>query len=285
MKGLQSFGESGLSEIITDNIINYIDFTFVKMGGYTDIQKPSPLSKLYKVSGDGKVWAAKRKNWIWEPGHGIVVDKVWVNGQIVTDFKVSYRDGCIYFNNPINSGALVEANYSYKYVHIYDADEYGVFNLDNNFEVDDVFINTSKIYFPDRRVQLPSIGIETLVNRTSSPYELGNYSQQVKTRVLCNILAADNKVAKRLADYLSYLQDRVIVLFDRDKAAEAGLSQNYDGTRNSLQGTYEYLSDNFPYLKAFARKASVSNIQTEKSYNITPSLVHITVRMTVDCIF
>lgn len=286
------FNRSGLTEILTDNIINYFDYSFIKDGGYTDVERGNPLSVLYRVDNiigqKNTVWASRRKNWVWENGYGIEPKKVWVNNQLVTTgYRINYRDGCIIFDSPISPTAKVEINYSYKYLHLYDADENGIFRSDaDSFNVSDVFINGSTFTLPDKRIQLPSIGFEVLAGRNSLPYELGNYSQDTRTRVLCNILSTDSRIAKRISDYFSYKTDRVFVLFDRDLAAEAGdYPFNYDGTISNTIGTYDYLAENYPYTRVFSTKASISDVTVETPRNITSDLTHITVRFSLNCIY
>jgi hypothetical protein len=293
LRGFQSFDESGLSEVLTDNLLYYLDYGFVEKGGYVNIERPSIASKLYSVrdprESNGKVWASRRKNWVWENNIGIGISGVWVNNNLITSgYKISYRDGTITFDNPISLNSTVEVNHSYKYIHIFDADENRLFDGDKeSFNVtDNQFINGSGFTLPDRRIQLPAIGLEVLTDRTSKPYELGNLSQNMKTRVLCNILSTDSRIGKRIGDYLSYQKDKVFVLFDRDLAASSGFYPiNYDGSLNNPSGTYPYLSENFPYSKVFSKKVYVSDLRLENVNKINSDLFHLTARMELECIF
>jgi hypothetical protein len=293
LRGFQGFDESGLTEVLTDNLLFYLDHGFVEKQGYTNIQRPSPAARLYHAKdprqSSGKVWASRRKNWVWENGHGIPISGIWVNNNLMTSgYTISYRDGAVTFDNPISTNSTVEVNHSYKYIHVFDADENRIFDGDQeSFKVSDsLFINGSGFVLPDRRIQLPAIGLEVLTDRDSTPYELGNLSQNIKTRVLCNVLATDNRICKRISDYLSYQKDKVFVLFDRDMAASSGFYPlNYDGSVNNPSGTYQYLSDNFSYSKVFARKVYISSLRTEKMNKINADLFHSTVRMELECVF
>jgi hypothetical protein len=293
LRGFQGFDESGLTEVLTDNLLYYLDYGFVEKGGYTNIQRPSPAAKLYHAKDPrqavGKVWASRRKNWVWENGHGIPISGIWVNNNLITSgYTISYTDGAVTFDTALSINSTVEVNHSYKYIHIFDADENRIFDGDQeSFKVSDsLFINGSGFVLPDRRIQLPAIGLEVLTDRDSTPYELGNLSQNMKTRVLCNVLSTDNRIGKRISDYLSYQKDKVFVLFDRDMAASSGFYPlNYDGSLNNTSGTYQYLSDNFSYSKVFARKVYISSLRTEKMNKINADLFHTTVRMELECVF
>jgi hypothetical protein len=293
LRGFKGFDESGLTEVLTDNLLFYLDYGFVEKQGYTNIQRPSPAARLYHAKdprqASGKVWASRRKNWVWENGHGIPISGIWVNNNLMTSgYTISYRDGAVTFDNPLSTNSTVEVNHSYKYIHVFDADENRLFDGDQeSFKVSDsLFINGSGFVLPDRRIQLPAIGLEVLTDRDSTPYELGNLSQNMKTRVLCNVLSTDNRIGKRISDYLSYQKDKVFVLFDRDMAASSGFYPlNYDGSLNNPSGTYQYLSDNFSYSKVFARKVYISALRTEKMNKINSDLFHTTVRMELECVF
>jgi hypothetical protein len=293
LRGFQSFDESGLSEVLTDNLLYYLDYGFVEKGGYINIQRPSINAKLYHVKdpreSTGKLWASRRKNWVWENEVGIPISGVWVNNTLMTSgYTVSYRDGSVLFDTPISINSTVEVNHSYKYIHVFDADENRIFDGDKeSFDVtDNLFINGSGYVLPDRRIQLPAIGLEVLTDRNSKPFELGNLSQNMKTRVLCNVLCTDNRITKRIGDYLSYQKDKVFVLFDRDQAASSGFYPiNYDGSLNNSSGTYIYLSENFPYSKVFAKKVYVSDLRLEKLNKINGDLFHLTARMELECVF
>lgn len=293
LRGFQGFDESGLTEVLTDNLLYYLDYGFVEKGGYTNIQRPSTAAKLYHAKdprqASGKVWASRRKNWVWENGHGIPISGIWVNNNLMTSgYTISYTDGAVTFDTALSLNSTVEVNHSYKYIHIFDADENRIFDGDQeSFKVSDsLFINGSGFVLPDRRIQLPAIGLEVLTDRDSTPYELGNLSQNMKTRVLCNVLSTDNRIGKRISDYLSYQKDKVFVLFDRDMAASSGFYPlNYDGSVNNPSGTYPYLSDNFSYSKVFARKVYISSLRTEKMNKINADLFHTTVRMELECVF
>lgn len=297
LRGFESFDESGLSEVLTDNIIYYLDYGFVEKGGYMNVQRSSSPHNnqhiLYSVRDiretNGTIWAARRKNWVWEEGQGIPISGVWVNNNLITSgYEVNYRDGYIKFNSPIPQNSQVQLNYSHKYIQVFDAYESRIFQGDtDSFNVsDNIFINGSGFNLPDRRIQLPAIGLEVLTNRTSSPFELGNLSQNIDTAVLCNIIATDDRIAKRIADYLSYQKDKTFYLFDRDMVAQSGYyPTNYDGTINNSSGTYPVLAENFKYKKVFAAKASISQIRVESVKRITQQLYHSTVRMTLNCIF
>lgn len=297
LRGFQSFDESGLSEVLTDNLIYYLDYGFVEKGGYTNVQRSSnPHNNqhiLYPVRDiretNGTVWATRRKNWVWEPNQGIPISGVWVNNNLITSgYEINYRDGYIKFNSPISTNSQVELNYSYKYIQVFDADESRIFQNDtDSFNVsDNIFINGSGFSYPDKRIQLPAIGLEVLTDRSLSPFELGNLSQRTSTTVLCNILSTDDRIVKRISDYLSYQQDKSFYLFDRDMVAQSGFyPMNYDGTINNPSGTYPYLAENFKYKKVFAAKVSTGNIRVENVKRISPQLYHSTVRMTLNCIF
>lgn len=296
LRGFQSFEESGLSEVLTDNLMYYLDYGFLEKGGYTNVQRGSIYNNqhiLYPVNDAretaGTIWASRRKNWVWEEGFGIPISGVWVNNTLVTSgYEINHKNGYIKFNNPLHNTSNVQLNYSYKYIQVYDADESRIFDSDpDSFNVSEgIFINGSGFALPDKRIQLPSIGLEVLTDRSSTPYEIGNLSQNMNTAVLCNILSTDDRIAKRISDYLTYQKDKTFFLFDRDMAAQSGYyPANYDGTINNPSGTYPYLSENFKYKKVFAAKGTLSEIRVENVKRITPQLYHSTVRMTLHCIY
>ena len=293
LRGFENFNESGLTEVLSDNLIYYLDYGFLEKGGYSNSETPSSSSKLINFNDprqpEGKIWGSRRKNWVWEKNYGIDISGVWIDGDLTTSgYQISYRNGFVIFDEPISTSSNVEVNHSNKYIYVFDADQVGIFNADkDSFNVTDGnYINGSRFSLPDKTIQLPAIGIEILNSKVATPFELGSLSQNIKTRGLCNILSTDPKVAQRTGDYLMYQKHKEFIAFDRDLAAISGYYPvNFDGTINNRDGDFPFLSENFPYSKIFAKNVYISDLKLESLNKINSDLFHLTARIELECVF
>lgn len=239
------------------NMKIWLDWAFLRIGAWYDIDAASSgaygqsFSQLRPVvdrayptgAGTTKVWQGIRKDWCWESGvnytdpDGIGHDPYGASGVIVdgssvasSDYLVNYPLGRIIFDTAQDTGSAIYANYSFRDVQVYRADDAPWwFQLQNRtFRPDDIqWYNTpaGRGEFgigAQHRVQLPAIVIEPVPRGRGRGYELGSSSLELKRDVLYHILAEDVYTRNKLADILQVQQDNTIWMFNSLDVTKSG---------------------------------------------------------------
>lgn len=280
LKGFNSVYSTTLNNEIQDNIVEFLDWALLQKGNYQNVTlgELSPdgrdYSKLRLSSNNnfpsGMAWEGFRKNWVWQSGVSynpppIVgsnnaipgISGVYVNNTFYPSsssgtyaHKVDYYNGRIIFNNPIPTGSVVKAEYSYKYINIIYANslpwlrevQYRTLDIPSNFNN----LNKGDFALPaESRVQLPAIAIEIVPKRTLRGYELGG-GQWVDTDILFHCLAEDEFTRNKLVDIISLQNDKTIKMFNSNDIANSGaFPLDYRGVPVSGAFRYPELVDNF----------------------------------------
>jgi len=288
MKGTNNIGKPGYREVLRDNIISWLDESFLNIGGKIDTVnvdtaygKFNELTKLSPTQ-----YYSRRGNWVWEPNKGINISGVYVNNVFQTSgYSINYRDGIVTFDSPVN--LPVKVNYSHKYIETFNAQENNFFRVDDeSFEVhDDFFITGSGLELPKNRIQLPAIAVETINRDTRSPYEIGNTSHFRETQVLLRILSNSDSVSSRIADFITDQKETTINMFDTEKVAMSGYYPlNYDGTINFVSGYHSFLSNVLPYNTIKNANVFIKDAYSEDLNYITPNLCKVTVRLNIESV-
>jgi hypothetical protein len=257
LNGTWNIGDNDLSDQLEINLKYWLDWTLLRIGAWYNAEIPASgafggeQSTLRKVNNgayaEGKLWEGFRKDWVYETGvqwtgdeTPIEISGVWVDGVYYepddADYGhyVDYPNGRVVFTGS-DIPETVEANYSYRHVQVYRADEaewwrelqYKSFRVDNPHfnQLDEGSWNTD----PEQRIQLPAIVIEAVPRASTRPYELGNSTLTIEKDVLFHVIAEDRRHRNGLCDKLLYQTDKCIYLFDSNSVA-----QNEDYPINGL---------------------------------------------------
>lgn len=290
MKGTTNIAEPGYREVLRDNIISWLDYSLLNIHGYINVESTTTaygqMNQLQSLNGSTTQYYSRRGNWVWEPDYGINISGVYVDGSLVTSgYDINYRDGIITFDNPVSG--TVAVNHSQKYVEVFNAQDNSFFRADeDSFNVSDgYFISGSGNILPKDKVQLPAIAVEVVNRDTRTPYEMGNTSHYRDTQVLIRILANDDSVSSRIADFITDQKETSFALFDSEIVARSGYYPlNYDGTINYVSGYYSNLSNNFPYNKVKNANVFIKDAYSEDLNYLTKNLCKVTVRLNIESI-
>lgn len=252
-KGVTNIGRSSSEEIIKTNIISYLDWAFLNIGGFLNVDIPSTGAYGWDESRlrpadipgitTGKVWEAVRPNWVWESGINFSVQPIRCSGVYIdggfyadgTNHYVNFRDGQIVFDSPIDTGSVVRAEYAYKLVSIYDSDYIPWFRdiIPFSQRPDTSFLSKAdNESVGETRLHLPAIAVE-IVEGTYAPYQLGGGSY-VMNDVIFHVLSHEGHEASRIAEILSNQVEKTIYAYDPDLLAESGtFPLDYRGALNS----------------------------------------------------
>src|SRR5690606_15663885 len=136
LKGVTNISDKSTSEILEDNLIEFLKWGFIDAGGFFNVVRNTSgvyhgeYDNLRCVSDpnytDGQVWTAFRRDWIWESGtsvgepiqiSGVYIDGVFhPTGDSGYEHHYDYPNGRVIFDTAISPTAVVELEYSYRWV-------------------------------------------------------------------------------------------------------------------------------------------------------------------------
>jgi hypothetical protein len=239
-KGYGNIGEPSITEIVSDNIIEYINWGFLQLGAFFNIEIPSSGAfggdrhRLICVDDprytDGQVWEAYRKNWVWESGlsistQPIAISGIFVDGSFIpkgSGYHVNYKNGQVIFDTAIDTTSTVQLEYAHKWVEVVGAANVPWFRKGQtrSFRVDDrLFIANSGVWdeLADTRLQLPVIAVEP-VGKHYQGYQLGG-GQYARPEILLHVITENPGTAQRFASILAEQNESTFFLFDPGELA------------------------------------------------------------------
>jgi len=313
-KLVQHYGDSKLMSQLEVNLKTYYDWAHLAIGAWTDVVMPTSgayggdFSDLRLVDDPsytaGTVWEGVRKDWVWETGVnylGATGDgpynpsgvSVQVGGSPVasSEYTVNYGLGRIIFDTAQSTTATVEAQYAYRDVQVYRADDAPWFRelQYNSFRPDDShFALTSSGDWSQgaqHRVQLPAIVLEAVPRGRSSGYELGNGSLVIEQDVLFHVVAQDRFTRNDIVDTIRAQSDKGIYLFDVNALIASGdYPLDIDGDRVANPKMYPTLVETsavggYRWKTCHMKDAIISEVES-----INPELHQGVVRTTMEVV-
>ena len=288
---VDSIGERQVLSSLEDNLKYFLDWSFLKIGGFINIDIPttdvssSLLHKLRLVddptNANNTVWEAIKKDWIYETGISYdgnspnEITGVNLNGNFLAGpngiapytYTLDYKNGRVIFDNPVSQNSDVQIEYSYRYIQTYKSNEV------RGLEINDEVLSANK-------VQTPAILIEMIDRTSQKPFELGNSKNLFYQDVLFHILAQNPTQRTNIANTLLLQKDKSFYLYNIDKIVQDGVyPYNYDGSINPNRINYGLLFSNSDYIhkKAFVQNAIISEFNT-----ISDNIYHNVVRWTIE---
>lgn len=254
-------GNSQLIDLLEENLISFFEWGLLEAGFYDDVQifalgdADTPYvaaENLFPVAvpgvSGGRIWQAPYRNWVYETGlestrqpiavSGIYVDGVFrpLGGSGQYSYHIDYPNGRVTFDNAISTTSVVQANYSYKRIGLYDEDVpwFSTLVFDSFGPTADTSILPSGVLglLKENQIQLPLIVVEGVARQRMVPKELGNISQWVYQDFLLHVIAENSLDRNNLVDIITHQKDKVFYLYDGNaRAADNAYALDY---RNSL---------------------------------------------------
>lgn len=273
-RGIDHIGKKSLSEIVSDNLISWVDWSFLCLGAFQNISLSgvgiynTNKSRLRLIDDKrttlGSVWEGFRNNWIWQSGvpvsqqptrpSGVYVNSSFVpaNSSGTYAHIIDYPRGRVVFNTAIPTGSIVENEYSYRNINVIDANNSPYFQriqMDSERVDDPQFLQTnSGAYYnvSDTRLQLPQVAIDVTSFDNSRPAEIGSGGRWKQNKIGFYVFAESDQIADRIGDIIQDQEMRTLYLYDSNVVA----SGNYypltsSGTIASGAKTYPQMVD-FP---------------------------------------
>ena len=291
---VNKIGEKSVISILEHNMKDFLNYGFLKIGGFIDVNIPasgisggdfSTLKPAYHTScPSGTVWEAPRKDWVYETEvshegrYPISIEGVYVNNTLIPaptgnsniSYHVNYPDGQIIFKKPIPLLSNVKVSYSYKYIQIYTANESPWFKELQKYSYDPSIMNKApgQIIMADHRIQLPCIIIETIARTSQDPYQLGDTTNIINQDILLHIYAENPVQRNSIIDTLLLQKDRQSFLYNIDNVIkDNGYSLNANGSVNFARLDYDQILSNTIYRKNvyYISLATTSELSTISS--------------------
>ena len=296
-------GENLLINQMESTLKTYLDWGLLSVGGWTNITTPTSgayggtFDTLRLVSDpaytDGQVWESARKDWVWETGmdysgvlsngtttgvEPVTVTGVSINGTTYGTGDATYGHhynyplGRVVLDTAISTSSTVKAEYSYRNVQVYIADQAPWWDefQQNSLRVDDPTYSVAGSgnwsILSNNRVQLPAIIVEAVPRRTFTPYQMGDTSQFVYQDVLFHIIADTRWWRNNLVDIISFQKDTTIMMYDNNTVAQSGAYPlDFRGMLVDSSKTYPCLANDYPYKSMRLFNAIVTEMNTINS--------------------
>jgi len=258
LKGVTNVREDTLTQNLTHGLISYFQWGFLGIGGFQNITHSPAISGSYggKRSrlrcvddprfNTGQVWEGYRGDWVWETGIEYGVQPVRPSGYWVDSVfhplsatgvdYVDYKRGRIVLGSGIATSAVVETDFSHRFVTFVDAESPWSCKLmldANHIERADFLAMSSGNWaeISDVRYQLPIVAVEVVQPRHTgyTPYQIGG-GQWVYKDVLFHIFAETKEDKDQIKDIIEFQNDGAVRLVDRGKlkASPSGFPPDLD---------------------------------------------------------
>lgn len=310
-KGVVRIGDSQLSNEIETNLKNFLDWSFLGIGGFLDVNIPQSggyggsFHQLRLVQDEeydnGQVWEGFRQDWVWESGvewldgtgnQPIAVTGVLINGTGMEashptyGHHINYPLGRVIFDTAIPTDSVITCSYSYRYVQVYVADNCPWWQT-----IQQESFRGGSPHFEQlgsgswsiggqHRVQLPAIVLEVVPRSKGLGKELGSGELIKEQDVLFHVIAEDRFVRNNLCDIIEGQQAKTIFLFNTNQVA-ANSAYALD-SRGMLVGTNMY--PDLVSETGYRTTQRCTFMQTQKFevQSISPQLYEGTVRATLE---
>lgn len=305
MSGFQSvtnIGEKLLLSSLEDNIKSFLDWGFLNIGGFINVNIPtsginnSGFHVLKPVNDPSRtpntVWETNRKDWVYENGISysgsspIDINGVYINNSLVpsptgnssTPYIINYPMGQIIFSRPQAASSNIAINYSYRYIQIYKSNESVWWKelQQLSYDPNETDKNRASLITANHRIQLPAIIIETIARTIQTPYELGSVKNIIGQDLLLHVFAENPTQRNSIIDILLLQKDKQTYLYDINTLVANNKNPlNYLGQKNPNGLNYgQIISDEDYRSKVFY----IDNATITEFNNISSSLYNGIVR-------
>ena len=207
-------------------------------------------------------------------------------GDLTYGHHYNYPLGRVVFDTAVSTTSSVKAEYSYRNVQVYIADQAPWWDefQQNSLRVDDSTFNNmgsgNWAVLANHRVQLPAIIVEAVPRRIFTPYELGSLSQFVYQDVLFHVIADTRWWRNNLVDIISFQKDTTMMMYDNNTVAQSGAYPlDYRGMLVDSTKTYPCLANDYPFKYMRFYNVIVTEMQT-----INSRLYQGTIRVTFELV-
>jgi hypothetical protein len=260
---------------LEDNMKSFLDYSFTKIGGFTNINIPTSglyandFSKM-KVGYDpvrptGTVWETFRKDWVYETGishsgrYPIPISGIYFNntfvpgptGNATHPYYIDYPNGNIVFQSVKPTGSNIKLNYSYRNIQIHKANESSWWKELQRYHYDYSTLEKTpgQLLISNNKIQLPCIIVETTARTSQEPYELGNTKNIINQDLLLHIYTENIIQRNNIINILILQKDNQNVLYNINKIIkDQKWPINTNGSYNASGLNYDQITNNSNYI-------------------------------------
>lgn len=251
------------SLVLSKSLQLWLTDSFYNSGAKTSVVGEVFSVQSYPGITGNKSWAGKKKNWSYR-------DSITIHFPSGVDntYTINYRDGLVIFGE---NKASCSGSYSYNDISIIDS-------RDNDFIRGEAYkIEPYRGIYKENSLQLPCIAVE-ISNIYSEPHQVGSYSRDVNARVSMYTFASSIEQSDRITEVLHNQIDSVFELFNYETAYNSGdYPFNMDGTLQDSNSNYQYLTQNYPFLKSVGSKAYIYDAEIENMQKLSNGIYYNTV--------
>lgn len=231
-KGYDTIGEPSISEAVEDNMVEYINWGFLKLGAFYNIHIPTSgsfggdMHELRCVNDPrydiGQIWSANRANWVWESGLALTEDPIAISGIFVdgdflpkgSGYHINYKYGQVVFDTAISNTSNVKLEYSAKWINVVNSDSVPWLKptQSRSFRVDDRLYVAGSGDWNTNYIQPPIVAVES-VGKNYKGYQLGG-GQYAYTDVVLHVITEDKRTTSRLASVLAEQNESDLYMYD-----------------------------------------------------------------------
>lgn len=306
---VSSIGHNYLINQLEDNLKSFLDWGFLHIGGFINIDIPTSglyggnFSQLKSTSQpgykDGQVWQSFKKDWVWETGieynnyspinfSGINIGSGFYaapTGSGNYGYTVNYPLGQIIFDRAVNSTTNISASYSYRWCQVYkgsNTPQWKELQALSYQPTPSINYKASGEYNigASHRVQMPAIIIEPIARSYSQPWQLGAADFAIDQDILLHVFTENANDNHRIVDILRLQKDKTIKLYDTNKIVQSGVFPlKYNGSINISGIAYDTLIDQYYWNLCFFKEISVLSMESSNK-----NLYWCTLRLTAQVI-
>ena len=315
--GVSKLSDSLLLDELEENVKQYLDWGFLNIGGYINVNVPTTglyggnfhQLKTVEVPGYklGQVWQGAKKDWVWQSGFyyndgwldnntvnsisGISINDTFVTGPTgvaSTGYHINYPLGQIIFDKPISKNSKVELDYSYRWCQIYksSSDPHWKELQELTYKPSPSINQQNKGDYSigaNHRIQMPAIIIEPIARSSARPFQLGRINHWTEQDLLLHIFTENNAEKNRIVDIIRLQKDTTINMFDIAKVVKSGVYPlDFQGSINPDGLPYHVLSNNNSAY--FWNNFFVKNINILDMESKNKNLYWCTIRITTETI-
>jgi hypothetical protein len=308
---ISSLNDNNLINQLEDNIKGFLDWGFLHIGGFININYPTSglytgsYSQLNNIEepgfSKGQVWQTFKKDWVWETGvaynnyspiniSGVHVDSTFYpapTGSGNMGYALNYPMGQVVFDRSLGSRSNVNMSYSYRWCQVHKSSTYPYW-VELQELTTKPFTRTSPTNKGDysisanHRIQMPCIIIEPIARSDSKPWQLGSSNFEVSQDMLLHVFTENKTDNNRIVDIIRLQKEKTIQMYDINKVVNSGYQAFYhNGSLNiGAKNYFDLISDSSTQW----HKCFFSDVTTLDMESANKNIYWCTIRLTAQVI-
>ncbi len=283
LEGITYYGQYSLEDIILYNVIDFVRYGLLEIGGYINIAKGqtnylgqdvSRLNPIVGVSGidNYKVYRGAKNDWVWETSINLkptglvapfVPSGIYVNNTFYSTgtaptgnaYTLDFTRGQVIFTSGLTSSDVVQVAHSLRIVDVHPVDSQEFTSLTENWNQ---IVSTGNITQIRQNTFLPAVFIDVPSYSTIKGLQLGSRAKETEAKIDFTIVAANSFDAHKLSSIFYMLETKSLPIYDLNNITFA---LNDRGQIVNPSGTWPQLTQSTLYQGRFRENAKINKIR------------------------